>query len=110
MFCLEARKMQSESNCDRMRIRNENIWSWKDIKQRRARVYYAAENLASENWESSEQIDILIAKLRHANETDRTEWELKMGIRTGNIIPGFLQQLRRFLSSHRPSFRKNSYC
>ena len=52
--------------------------------------------------------DLLISEFGHENETDRTEWETKMKIHSGNITPGFSQWLSRVLERHRFSIRKES--
>ena len=52
--------------------------------------------------------DLLISEFGHENETDRTEWETKMKIHSGNITPDFSQWLSRVLERHRFSIRKES--
>jgi hypothetical protein len=66
-----------------------------------------------ERWETGNPLsksayDILIVKFGHETEADRIEWELKMGIHSGSITPGFSQWLSRVLTRHRFSIRKKS--
>lgn len=67
-----------------------------------------------EQWETGNPIskssayNILISKFGHESENDRTEWELKMGIHSGNITPALSQWLTRVLKRHQFSVRKES--
>ena len=45
--------------------------------------------------------DLLLCKFGHEHENDRTEWEEKMKVHSGNISPNFSQWLSRVLQQQR---------
>jgi hypothetical protein len=67
-----------------------------------------------QRWETGDPLskasayDLLIKKFGHQEESQRTEWELKMSIHSGNISPALSQWLSRVLERHRFSVRKES--
>jgi hypothetical protein len=67
-----------------------------------------------ERWETGNPLsksgtyDMLISRFGHEPQDQRTEWELKMDIHSGNISAPFSQWLKRVLERHRFSIRKES--
>ena len=67
-----------------------------------------------EQWETGNPIsksspyNILISKFGHKSENERTDWEPKMVIHSGNITPGLSQWVTRELKRYQFSIRKES--